>query len=415
MITKNPSKPAHCLAALFAAITITAASAQTGTGLTGQYYDTNTFTSLLTTRTDATVDFNWGTAIPSGTALTNADTFSVIWTGQIEPEFSENYTFLITADDFTTLWVDDQVVSHRGIFQSGIPSTGQIRLKAGKKTNIRVEYIEQTGPALIKLEWASPSRPREVIPTSRLYPTRAAKAGGSLMKEHWTGIAGGSISSLTGNANYPNKPGGREFITNFECLAQDWADSYGTRVTGFIVPPVSGSYTFATSGDEVVELYLSTDATAANKSPHRQRGHRHRIPSVGREPRFTTIHRHPARAGQTLLRRAPPQGKHRHRPLERGMEKARRNHLLRDPRRVARPSRHRPHPARAGRHSRYRRPRPPAALCHRRELCPPPRPLAEHHPQPGKIVGGQHHLTGKCHFHPRHPSPIRSTWTPPAW
>ncbi len=37
-------------------------------------------------------------------------------------------------------------------------------------------------------------------------------------------------------------------------------------MTGFIVPPVSGSYTFAVSGDEVVELYVSTDATSANKS-----------------------------------------------------------------------------------------------------------------------------------------------------
>ena len=271
MIVKNPSthlpKPAsRWFAPLVAALFASGASAQTGTGLTGQYYDTNAFTTLLTTRTDATVNFNWGTAIPSGTTLTNADSFSVIWTGQIEPEFSETYTFLITMDDFATLWVDDQVVSHRGIYQNGIPSTGQIRLEAGKKVNIRIEYIEQTGPASIKLEWASPSRQREVIPTTRLYPSRVAKAGGSLMKEHWSGITGGLISSLTGNTNYPNKPSGREFITNFECLTQDWADGYGTRVTGFIVPPVSGSYIFAASGDDVVELYLSTDTNAANKS-----------------------------------------------------------------------------------------------------------------------------------------------------
>jgi hypothetical protein len=73
-----------------------------------------------------------------------------------------------------------------------------------------------------------------VIPTARLYPARVDKAGGSLLREHWSGIAGGAISSLTSNANYPSKPGGREFITSFECLAQNWADSYGTRVTGFI-------------------------------------------------------------------------------------------------------------------------------------------------------------------------------------
>ena len=143
---------------------------------------------------------------------------------------------------------------------------GQVNLTAGKRVNVRLEYIEQTGLASVKLEWSCASRAREVIPTPRLFPARVDKAGGSLLREHWSGISGGLISSLTANANYPSKPGGREFITSFECLAQDWADSYGTRVTGFIVPPVTGSYTFAVSGDEVVELYVSTDATSANKS-----------------------------------------------------------------------------------------------------------------------------------------------------
>lgn len=191
----------------------------------------------------------------------------MVWTGQIEPEFSEPYVFYLTADDSATLWVNDQVVCHRTFPQTGNPAvTGQIRLEAGKKVNLRLEYVEQTSSALVKLEWASASRAREVIPMARLYPTRVAKAGGSLLKENWLGIAGSALSSLTSNANYPNKPSGREFITSFECLAQNWADSYGSRVTGFIVPQVTAAYTFAVSGDEVVELYLSTDATSANKS-----------------------------------------------------------------------------------------------------------------------------------------------------
>ena len=75
------------------------ATAQSGTGLTGKYYDTDTFGTLTTTRTDATVNFNFGTAIPSGTAITAATTYSIAWSGQIEPQFSELYTFTVTADD----------------------------------------------------------------------------------------------------------------------------------------------------------------------------------------------------------------------------------------------------------------------------------------------------------------------------
>lgn len=253
-------------AALAVLIVFARAAFAAGTGLTGQYYDTAAFGTLKTTRTDATVNFDWGTAIPSGTTITNGDTFSVAWSGQIEPEFSQNYTFYVTADDGARLWVDDQLLVTRTFAQGAGEMRGQMKLTAGQKVNVRLEYIEDTGSASVRLEWSSASRAREVIPSARLYPARVDKAGGSILKEHWSGIAGASISSLTSSANYPNKPSGRELLTSFECLAQDWADNYGTRVTGYIVAPSTGNFTFAVSGDDVVELYLSTDATAANKA-----------------------------------------------------------------------------------------------------------------------------------------------------
>jgi autotransporter-associated beta strand protein len=242
------------------------AHAHAANGLTGQYYDTAAFGTLKTTRTDATVNFDWGTAIPSGTALTSADTFSVAWAGQLEPEFSQRYTFYVTADDGARLWVNDQLVALRTFNAAPSELRGQILLKAGERVNLRLEYIEQTGSAKVKLEWSCGSRAREVIPTERLSSARVEKAGGALLQEHWQGLAGDAISSLTSNANYPNKPSGRAFITSFECLAQDWTNAYGTRVTGYLVPPVSGSYTFAVSGDDTAELYLSTDATTNNKA-----------------------------------------------------------------------------------------------------------------------------------------------------
>jgi len=246
---------------LFGVVTVYAAN-----GLTGQYYDTATFGTLKTTRTDATVNFDWGSAIPSGTALTSGDTFSVVWAGQLEPEFSQSYTFYVTADDGARLWVNDQLVTLRTFYATPTEMRGQVLLKAGERVNLRLEYIEKSGNAKVKLEWSCASRAREVIPAARLFSAREAKAGGALLKEHWSGIAGDAISSLTSNANYPDKPSGREFITSFECLAQDWTNSYGTRVTGYLVPPSSGSYTFAVSGDDTAELYLSTDATTNNKT-----------------------------------------------------------------------------------------------------------------------------------------------------
>ncbi|MGB8168531.1 MAG: PA14 domain-containing protein, partial [Chthoniobacteraceae bacterium] len=241
------------------------ASAQTGTGLTGKYYDDTTFTTPVTTRTDATINFNWGSAIPSGTAITAPTTYAAAWSGQIEPAYSELYTFYVTADDGARLWVDDQLIVQRTFFQGTGEMRGQIRLKGSHRVNVRVEFIQQTGNAFVKLEWASASQPRQVVPTNRLYPTTVVPSGGALMREVWTGIPGPNIASLTATANYPNKPASREFITSFECIAQNWEDSFGTRVTGYIRAPLTGSYTFAVSGDEVAQLYLSTDSSAANK------------------------------------------------------------------------------------------------------------------------------------------------------
>jgi hypothetical protein len=124
------------------------ALAQSGTGLTGQYYDAATFTTLKTTRTDATVDFSFGTSIPSGTSITNADTFSIAWSGQVEPEFSGLYTFYVTADDGARLWVNDQMVASRTFLAATAEMRGQVRLTAGQRVNIRLEYIKQPHQAL---------------------------------------------------------------------------------------------------------------------------------------------------------------------------------------------------------------------------------------------------------------------------
>jgi autotransporter-associated beta strand protein len=251
----------------FALILFSASAlAQTGTGLTGKYYDTESFGTLVTTRTDATVNFNFASAIPAGSAITAATTYSIAWSGQIEAAYSELYTFTVTADDGARLWVDDQMIVQRTYYQAPGELRGQIRLKAGQRVNVRLEFIQQGGNASVKLEWASASQTKQVVPTNRLYTTTEVPNGGSLMREVWTGLAGGNISTMTSNANYPNKPASRDFITSFECIARDWEDSFGTRVSGFIRPAVSGNYTFTVSGDDVVQLYLSTDATAANKS-----------------------------------------------------------------------------------------------------------------------------------------------------
>ena len=88
---------------------------------------------------------------------------------------------------------------------------------------------------------------------------------GSILREYWTGISGTAVSDLTSNANYPNSPSGRDSLSSFEAPT-NWADSYGTRVRGYLTAPSTGSYVFWIASDDNSELWLSTNADPANRT-----------------------------------------------------------------------------------------------------------------------------------------------------
>ncbi|MDP6637089.1 MAG: lamin tail domain-containing protein [Phycisphaerae bacterium] len=90
------------------------------------------------------------------------------------------------------------------------------------------------------------------------------EGSGTILREWWTGIGGNEISLLTGNANYPDNPTGSEELTIFEGPTQ-FADSYGTRMRGYVHPPTTGNYVFWIATDDNGELWLSTDDDPANK------------------------------------------------------------------------------------------------------------------------------------------------------
>jgi hypothetical protein len=141
-------------------------SSPTGNGLSGTYFNNKDLTSPVTTRIDPTVNFDWGKGSPVGGM--NGDTFSVRWSGQVQPEFSQTYTFYTNADDGARLWVNGQLIINRWTNNSG-ESSGTIALIAGQKYTIVMEYYENKAKARASLSWSSASRPRQIIPQTRLY------------------------------------------------------------------------------------------------------------------------------------------------------------------------------------------------------------------------------------------------------
>ena len=233
-------------------------------GLAAQYFDTATLGTLKLSRVDAEVNFDWAASSPD--ASVQADTFSVRWTGRVQAEFSENYTFYVRADDGFRLWVDNQLIVSNWMNTSAVELSGQIALAAGQWYDLKLEYYENTGDASVQFSWASPSQVKQIVPQSRLDPSTSPDDRGSIQQEIWTGIAGAAVSDLTGDASYPNHPNARGYLTQFESVSANWGDGYGERVRGYLAPNETGTYIFAIAGDDQTELYLSTDADPAHKT-----------------------------------------------------------------------------------------------------------------------------------------------------
>lgn len=136
-------------------------------GLKGEYFDNIDLTNLKLTRVDPNINFNWGSSSPNATIGPN--TFSVRWSGQIQPQYSQLYTFYTTTDDGVRLWVNNQLIIDKWVNQSPREWFGKINLTAGQKYNIKVEYFENSGGAMSTLSWSSPSRPKQIIPQARLF------------------------------------------------------------------------------------------------------------------------------------------------------------------------------------------------------------------------------------------------------
>jgi|GEM_PF-1254100 len=141
--------------------------AVSGTGLQGEYFDNADLTNLKLTRTDAQVNFNWGANSPAPGV--SAGSYSVRWTGQLQPKYSETYTIGTQSVDGVRLWVNGQQLINNWTNHASTRNSGAISLNAGQKYDLKLECYNNAGAATILLGWQSPSQTLELIPQSRLY------------------------------------------------------------------------------------------------------------------------------------------------------------------------------------------------------------------------------------------------------
>jgi hypothetical protein len=88
---------------------------------------------------------------------------------------------------------------------------------------------------------------------------------GFALAEYYNNITGTTLADLTNNAAYPNSPSVTEYVSLIESRT-DSANFYGVRISGLLLPPVSGDYNFYVSADDQAGVFLSTDASPANRA-----------------------------------------------------------------------------------------------------------------------------------------------------
>ncbi len=167
-----------------ASVVIYPSATPTGSGLTAQYYTNSSSSysspanfnpgSLVLTRSDPVIDFNWSnsTALP----IPSGGYYCVRWTGQVQPQYSETYYFDANTDDGVKLWVNDQLIIDTWVLRGAADSIGSITLQGGVRYDIRMDYFNGGGLGVAHLYWYSASQSKQIIPSTRLYPTSVPAA-----------------------------------------------------------------------------------------------------------------------------------------------------------------------------------------------------------------------------------------------
>ena len=260
-----------------------------GTGLSGSYYKSIDLTGTALTRTDPTVNFNWGFGEPASGV--GPDNFSVRWAGRVRPRYSQTYRFYTLSDDGVRLWVNGQLLINNWTDHPVTENSGTITLTAGQQYDIKLEYYDHTRDAIAKLLWSSPSQTKEPIPQSQLEPgantaapaveqaptssapapaadpvsTSSASGGGG-----GTGLSGSYYKSidLTGTALTRTDP-----TVNFnwgfgEPASGVGPDNFSVRWAGRVRPRYSQTYRFYTLSDDGVRLWVNGQLLINNWTDH---------------------------------------------------------------------------------------------------------------------------------------------------
>lgn len=124
-------------------------------GLQAEYFNnTDLSGSAVQTETVPNLDNNWNGQSPAKNV--NGTNWSARYTGTITPPKSGTYTFSLTSDDGSRLYINGKLVIDNWNYQAPTTKTGKVKLTKGLSVKIRVEYMQGGGGSVLHLGWKMP-------------------------------------------------------------------------------------------------------------------------------------------------------------------------------------------------------------------------------------------------------------------
>jgi hypothetical protein len=139
-----------------------------GSGLTGQYFNTQTLTGYKFNETDPQINFSWGATSPGDGISSN--NFSGRWEGTLDPTTTGTYTFYINGDGGEQLFVNGDEIINNWTSHTTQDTSATITLNAGTMYSIEQDYFSNTSSAATSLSWSMNGGATTLVPEANLYP-----------------------------------------------------------------------------------------------------------------------------------------------------------------------------------------------------------------------------------------------------
>ncbi|MFD2934253.1 NPCBM/NEW2 domain-containing protein [Spirosoma flavum] len=213
-------------------------------------------------------DFNTLIAVKTGVNSTldlsvrsRESTYALRYTGYINIPTDGTYTFYTTSDDGSKLLIGTTEVVNNDGLHAETEKSGKIGLKAGKHA-LSILYLQGGGGQTLTASYEGPGISKQAVPASAFYRVPPISTGsGSTSVGNGTGLLGEYFN--TTNLTAPAVLTRTDATVNFDWSTNSPApgtintDNFSVRWTGQVQIPVTGSYTFSTTSDDGVRLWVN--------------------------------------------------------------------------------------------------------------------------------------------------------------